>query len=255
MNTLTISLIFSFFVFIIFLLNKILGKRTDYYLDYEENEAPDNIRYINKEVPIEVEKIVEKEVPVEVEKIVEKEVPYEVEKIIEKEVPVEDKKITSKLKTKIEDLDSIINKMESEMKDKKKELSTTIEDRDYFSNLIDKKEEQINNLKKKMEQMEKTISPVYQGIDDLGEFKDVYNLDETKYPKKLINKIQDINEQLETDQFAYYVINNLSKRESVQVNNIEQLDRYIKIMKQEKTKGKYDIYVILNNKVYHSVIH
>ena len=40
---------------------------------------------VEKEVPVEVEKIVEKEVPVEVVK----EVPVEVEKVVEKEVPVE----------------------------------------------------------------------------------------------------------------------------------------------------------------------
>ena len=62
-----------------------------------DQDPPPVEKIVEKEVPVEVEKIVEKEVrvevPVEVEKIVEKEVrvevPVEVEKIVEKEVRVE----------------------------------------------------------------------------------------------------------------------------------------------------------------------
>ena len=69
-----------------------------------DQDPPPVEKIVEKEVPVEVEKIVEKEVrvevPVEVEKIVEKEVPVEVEKIVEKEVrvevPVEVEKIVEK---------------------------------------------------------------------------------------------------------------------------------------------------------------
>lgn len=55
---------------------------------YQDFEVEKNVEYVEIEVPVEIEKIVEKEIEVEVPIEVEKEIEVEVETIIEKEVPV-----------------------------------------------------------------------------------------------------------------------------------------------------------------------
>jgi hypothetical protein len=133
-------------------------------------------------------------------------------------------------------------------------MSKAIEDRDYFSQLVDKKEEKLNDLNGKINNYINNISHVYEGKDDYGVFYDVYNM--SGYPKHLVNKLQDINDELESGQFAYYTYNNHSDREGLEINDISIVGEYFDRVKKHKlTNGKYNIFIIFNNRVYPFKIH
>jgi chromosome segregation ATPase len=136
------------------------------------------------------------------------------------------------------------------VKEKLKEVEDTnkkaMEDRDYFSTLVDKKEEKISNLQNALESK---ISPVvYEGTDDYGHFYDIYNIKDI--PQNLVNKIQDINDQLESGQVAFFTYNNFTKRESVQIDDISNVDKFMRKVNHKETVGKYYTFIIMNNKVY-----
>lgn len=326
MELLVISGIVGVSVGVFFLLISIFSKSEDYMLDdYSLEDAPDNVRIIEREVPKIIEKEVIKEVPKIVDRIIEKEVIVEKlvkdveevdklsielknlneeklsihnelkkmeseseEKIQKKELELESvnkrleelisekEDISKKFEKSNKENSSIINKLKEEksnieskleeveknrrgykdlFKKTKKELSDVIDDRDHFYKVIEKKDQDIQRLKSDINTTHIKHPYIYEGVDEYGKFYDVYS-DTTGISEKKLNKIREINEDLDSDQFAYYVTIDSNSYEKLQLGNISDIESYFKrVNDKEMISGKYEIFIIFSNRVYPFKIH
>lgn len=146
-----------------------------------------------------------------------------------------------------------LDSLKTTLKEVEDTSKKAMEDRDHFSKLVDQKEEKISKLQGEISILTESNSHVYDGTDEYGHFYDVYNM--VGYPKNITNKIQDINDELEAGQFGYYVYNNHVDKESLEIGDISNIDRYLQMANQKETNGKYSVFVIMNNKVYPFKIH
>ena len=150
MTTLIISLIAAGGFGLFFVLLSMSGKKTDYMLDdYTEEDKPDNVRIINRDITKIIEKEVIKEVEVEVE--VEVEIEKEVIKEVIKEIEVE-KEVIKEIEVEkivkdtfeVERLNNRLNRIE-ESKNKLNELVST------KNNELLSTQEEVLNLESKFE--------------------------------------------------------------------------------------------------------
>lgn len=155
------------------------------------------------------------------------------------------------LKDKLEKVEENRKEYQSLFQKSKEKVDRALKDRDHFIGLVDQKDIELSKIKKEI-----ISNPhVYEGRDEYGKFNDVYNLSGEEYTSTIIDKIQQINDELESGQFGYYVINTMSNTENLQINDISSLDKFLKRVNKPKTRGKYKIYLIFSNKVYPFIIH
>jgi DNA repair exonuclease SbcCD ATPase subunit len=310
MNVIIISICAGLSVGILFFLISIFSKKKDYMLpDYTEEDAPDNVRIIEKEV-FNTDKIDElndniKKLESENtelrnnnnllskdnEKVISEKDSLksnlsefkekinilennkndllksingekEVNKLLEENI----KEIQDKLKntinekeqliTDLKEKENTINKDKIERNKKNKEL---IKERDYFINIVEEKDKTIKKLKQQIQNKENRIEKLasmleeYQktieGKDDIGHYYDIDNLPD-HFNNDLKSKINNIYDNLDSDKFAYYTMNNFNGKSDLMILDKEQLPKYVNIAKRPKTRGKTDIILIVDNKVY-----
>ena len=157
------------------------------------------------------------------------------------------------LKRDISDKDFFITKLEKDIKEYKNKVTQSISDRDHFIKVLEDRTKEIDKLKDKIKTIKNSFENnnfVYEGVDDYGKFYDIHNLN-GHIPKENIPKINEINEQLDSDRFAYYTINTESGHEGVTFYDISELDKKMANLSSIHNKnGKYKIYVINKNRVY-----
>lgn len=136
-----------------------------------------------------------------------------------------------------------------ELDDQKKEINSIISDRDHFSNLIDKKDDEIKKLKVNLD-VELKKQGVYKGVDSYGHFYNINNI-EGKIPKSHIFKILKAHDELDKNQFAYYTITKVNDYENIKINDIDKLEDFQLRARNENIKSKYTLYVIIGDKVYY----
>lgn len=156
----------------------------------------------------------------------------------------------SDVKNKLSEVDKNRKEYQDLFKKAKKDLDTNKSDTEHFAKLIDKKDQEISELKYKLDNITIKHPVLYEGTDDYGKFYDVYSL-----PKKISverqHKIQDISAKLKADEFGYYVVNTTNSYETIQVLNINELTKTIKTFSEiDNINSKYNIFVIIDSRAY-----
>lgn len=176
-----------------------------------------------------------------------------------------------KLFNEVSVLNKEIEKLNQKVKDTEKELRENIKsnesksnelmeinnsvdkiitDRDYFINLLEKKEKELSDFRHDLNYEYKKHPNVYEGTDEYGSFYDISKID-NKFPIEHIKKIKNIISELEPNQFVYYAINTKNGYENTQIYDVNDLDKVSQRLINKKSEGKYRIYIVLDCRVYH----
>jgi chromosome segregation ATPase len=158
--------------------------------------------------------------------------------------------LTTSLKNKEKSYKEIIDNLKKEIDSYKQKNKDAIKDRDYFSKLIDDKENEIGRLKEKIDKLTDMLElDISEGSDNFGRFYSIHNLSEL--PSRFSEKIIKINNELDSDQFAYYLYDTTEDNERVKIYDNTQIKDIVHRLKQlNKINGKKDIFLIYQNKVY-----
>jgi len=154
------------------------------------------------------------------------------------------------VKNKLKEVDKNRKEYQTLFKKTKKDLDVNKSDTEHFAKVLDKKDEEINKLKTQLDNISIKTSTLYEGVDDYGKFYDVYSLPD-KIPTERVHKIQDISEKLKSDEFAQYAINTSNSYENISTHPLSELPKYIKTINNiDSVNGKYNIFIIIDNRVY-----
>ena len=212
MSLLIVSGIVGLSVGIFFLLISIFSKKEDYLLDdYSVEDAPDNVRIIEREIPKIIEKEVIKEVPKIVDRIVEKEI------IVEKVVTVTDTKEIERLSRELNDVTeekiSIHNELEKIGIDSKEE--------------IDKKESEIKVINEKIN----TLLSEKKEVDDKLKESDENNVSVINKLKKEKTNIELKLVEVEKNRKGYKELFKKTKKELTDA--VDDRDHFYKVIEKK----------------------
>lgn len=250
MDLLIVSGIVGLSVGVFFLLISFFSKKEDYLLDdYSVEDAPDNVRIIEREVPKIIEKEVIKEVPKIVDRIVEKEVV--VEKVVtdDKEIKRLSTELTNitkekisihkelekigndtdeKLKLKESEIESINKKMNTLLSEKQ-EISKKLEDSDNNTSVIKKLKEEKGEIEVKLAEVEKNRK----GYKDLfkktkKELTDAVD-DRDHFYKVIEQKNDDIKKKNDDIKKLEFSINNSSIKHPYIYEGVDEYGKFFDV--------------------------
>lgn len=159
-------------------------------------------------------------------------------------------KLNQDIKDKDNQIDEIIKSLEVE----RDSNSKIIKDRDYFIEIVERKNKEINTMKNNLNYDHQKHPNVYEGIDEYGKFYDisrVHDYIDPKYADKIVN----IMEQNDPDQFTYYAINTDNGFENIETHSINNILSFVDRVSNKKTRGKYKTFIIIDNRVYCYEVH
>jgi len=176
---------------------------------------------------------------------------------LEKSINQKNKEL-SKLEQRIssikEDNLLIEKELEKVTKDNDKyiyQINTHKKDVDFFMNGQEQSNKNIKKLEKKIEVMNNSDNlNIISGVDGNGSFISIENIN---FGEKTNSIIEDLYNQLDSDQVGYYVYNTVSGVDNYKIVDISEVDEFIHKLNVDLDKVKYKRYLIIGEKVYMSI--